>query len=201
LKGKVRSAQTQASLAVNSALINFYWELGQQISEKENQYGSSLIPSVSKDLKEAFPDMKGFSVRNLSYCKNFYVFYNSQILQQAVAILQDTNSQEDRKLQQLVAKLPWGHNILIYTKSKDLQEAIFYIQKTIENKWSRNVLDHQVSSNLYGRQGKAISNFKETLPAPLSDLAIETLKDPYIFDFLTLGERYRLQDIEKQLAV
>ena len=115
--------------------------------------------------------------------------------------MQDANNQEYGKVQQLVAQLPWGHNILLFTKTKNVEEAVFYIQKTVENKWSRNVLDHQVSSNLYGRQGKAISNFKETLPAPLSDLAIETLKDPYIFDFLALGERYRLQDIEKQLAV
>ncbi len=199
LKSKVRSTQVKASLAVNSALILFYWELGKQISEKENIYGSSLIPSVSKDLKEEFPDMKGFSVRNLSYCKNFYSFYNTQILQQPVAISQDSNNQEDKMLQQLVAQLPWGHNILIFTKAKDLQEALFYIQKTIENSWSRNVLDHQVSSKLYERQGQAISNFKTTLPEPLSDLAIETLKDPYVFDFLTLGERYREQDIEKQL--
>ncbi len=98
LKSKVRSTQVKASLAVNSALILFYWELGKQISEKENIYGSSLIPSVSKDLKEEFPDMKGFSVRNLSYCKNFYSFYNTQILQQPVAISQDSNNQEDKKL-------------------------------------------------------------------------------------------------------
>jgi predicted nuclease of restriction endonuclease-like (RecB) superfamily len=186
-------------LAVNSALIHFYWELGKQISEKENVWGGKLIASVSKDLIAEFPDMKGFSVRNLKYCRTFYTFYNNQIGQQAVAQLQIPNNHKDGKLQQLVAQLPWGHNILIFTKAKDIQEALFYIQKTRENNWSRNILDHQVSSKLYERQGKAISNFKTTLPAPLSDLAIETLKDPYVFDFLTLGERYRDQDIEKQL--
>ncbi len=199
LKSKVRSTQIKASLAVNRELILFYWEIGKQISEKENVWGSKLIASVSSDLKEEFPEMKGFSITNLKYCKSFYNFYTVQFGQQAVDQIQNTSNQTNIISQQAIDQLPWGHNILIFTKTSNAEEAIFYIHKTIENNWSRDILDLQIKSKLYDRQGKAISNFKTTLPEPLSDLAIETLKDPYVFDFLTLGERYREQDIEKQL--
>ncbi|MDR2727793.1 MAG: PDDEXK nuclease domain-containing protein, partial [Chitinispirillales bacterium] len=103
-------------------------------------------------------------------------------------------------VQQLVALIPWGHNILIFTKSKDINEALFYIKKTKENNWSRDTLALQIKSDLYARQGKAVTNFTNTLPAPNSDLAQQTLKDPYIFDFLQLAEDYKERDIENQLT-
>ena len=120
LKNKVRAAQLKAAVAVNSELIVLYWDLGKMITEKENTWGSKLIPNLSKDLKAEFPNMEGFSVSNLKYCKRFYLFYHNQIGQQ------------------LVAQIPWGHNILIFSKSKDINEALFYIQETIANGWSRN---------------------------------------------------------------
>ncbi|WPR71982.1 PDDEXK nuclease domain-containing protein [Flavobacterium sp. NG2] len=219
LKSKVRSSQIKAALAVNSALIHFYWELGNMIAEKENVWGSKLIEQVAKDLKDEFPEIKGLSRTNIFNCKQFYNFYYLQIVQQAVGLLKNETektpvelvqqaveqiqNKENEQLtfvQQLVGQIPWGHNIFIFTKSKNINEALFYIQKTIENNWSRNVLDLQIKSDLYNRQGKSINNFKNTLPEPFSDLANQTLKDPYIFDFLTLSEGFKEKDIEKQLV-
>lgn len=184
LKKQVRSVQIKAAIAVNSALIEFYWDLGKMISEKQEFYnwGDKLIDQISLDLKEEFPEMKGFSTRNIKYCRNFYNFYSNSSIRQ-----------------QLVAQIPWGHNILIFTKSKDSSEAHFYIQQTIENNWSRDILALQIKTNLFERNGKVINNFKNTLPEPFSDLAEQTLKDPYVFDFLTLSTKAKEKDIENQL--
>ena len=196
LKSKIRSVQAKAAVAVNTALIDFYWELGKMITEKEQHWGDKLIERLAKDLKEEFPDMKGFSSSNLKYCKRFYLFYQVTIGQQVVDQLQSPDS----IIQNLTTKIPWGHNILIFSKSKDLQEAHFYIRETIENGWSRDTLALQLKSQLYARQGKAITNFRKTLPDPLSDLAQQSLKDPYVFDFLTMTKPYHEKDIEKQLV-
>lgn len=212
LKTKILSVQIKAALAVNSALIEFYFELGQSISEKENIWGSKLIEQTSKDLKVEFSDMKGFSVRNLKYCRHFYNFYSTVIGQQVVAQLQQADnlpkeqskgkSQQavDQFVQQVVAQIPWGHNILIFTKSKEINEALFYIRQTIINNWGREVLALQIKSDLYKRAGKSVTNFTHTLPSPLSDLAQQTLKDPYAFDFMTMTKPYVERDIENQLV-
>lgn len=181
LKSKIRQSQLKASLMVNVSLISFYWDLGKMISEKEKVWGSKLIFNLSKDLQSEFPDVKGFSERNLKYCRKFYEFYNGKIGQQ------------------VVAQIPWGHNILIFTKSKDILEAQFYIQKTISNQWSRNTLSLQIETDLYRREGRAVNNFSKTLLEPFSDLATQVLKDPYVFEFITLDEEYREKDIENQL--
>ena len=151
------------------------------IAEQENVYSGKLIDRVSKDLRAEFPTMKGLSVRNLNYCRTFYQFYTDPILQQ------------------LVAQIPWGHNILIFSKSKDYLEALFYIKNTIEHSWSRQVLEYQMQSDLFGRQGKSVNNFKSTLPAPRSELAEQIVKDPYVLDFLSLDANAREADIEMQL--
>lgn len=183
LKSKIRSMQLKAAVAVNSALIEFYWELGRMITEKQSQtkWGDKLIDQVARDLKTEFPDMAGLSNSNLKYCKRFYTFYQSSFGQQPVD------------------QIPWGHNILIFTKSRDIDEAGFYIKKTIENGWSRDVLGLQLKSNLYERQAKAITNFKDTLPNPMSDLATQLLKDPYNFDFLAMTENYKERELENAL--
>lgn len=207
LKNKIRSSQVKASLIVNSVLIEFYWELGKIISEKENIWGSKLIEQVAKDLKEDFPNMKGLSVSNLKYCRQFYNFYKNELEQKNTEKLEKIDNQETQISQQLVGqftsipfnKIPWSHNILIISKVKDIKEAEFYIHQTIENNWSRDVLGFQIKSNLYKRIGKSVTNFKYTLPEPMSDLAQQTLKDPYIFDFLTMSEPYHEKDIENQL--
>ncbi len=190
LKAKIRSVQLKAAIAVNSALIEFYWELGKMIEEKHTGYGSQFLAMLSHHLKAEFPEMKGLSKSNLAYAKQFYQFYAASIFQQAVGKFD----------QQPIAQIPWGHNILIFSKSNDIKEANFYLQQTLENNWSRDVLALQIKSRLYERQGKAITNFKYTLPTPQSELAEQTLKDPYIFDFMTMAAPYKERDIENQLV-
>lgn len=203
VKAKVRSSQIKAAVAVNTALIEFYWDLGKMLSEKESVWGRKLVENVARDLKMEFPDMQGLSRRNLFNAKKFFQFYDGKLVQQPVALITDlaktNDSQRTLFVHQVVGQIPWGHNILIFTKSKDIQEALFYVQKTKENNWSRDVLALQIKSNLYQRSGKAITNFTHTLPAPSSDLAQQTLKDPYVFDFLHLAEDYKERDIENQL--
>lgn len=210
LKNKIQKSQIKASLAINRELIQLYWELGEQIVEKQEtaKWGSGFIDQLSKDLKAEFPDVGGFSVSNLKYCKQFYLFYSSVLIrQQVVGELETSNNQQLTKRQQTVSKfndelfnIPWGHHITIIQKIKNTQEATFYIQKTIENNWSRSILLHQIESNLYERQGKAVNNFTATLPQPQSDLANQLLKDPYQFDFLQLTEKYNERDLEKALT-
>jgi len=227
VKLKVRSSQIKAAMAVNSALIIFYWELGKMLSDKisQSKWGDKILENVSKDLKKEFPEMKGFSVTNLKYSKRFYEYFqlspqvvgelkksNFQIDLQFATQLQSVEKEKDIFSQQLVdefalavisnivSRIPWGHITIIITKIKDIKEALFYIEKTKENNWSRDTLSLQIKSNLYQRKGVAITNFSHTLPEPFSDLAQQTLKDPYVFDFLQLSETFIEKDIENQLV-
>jgi predicted nuclease of restriction endonuclease-like (RecB) superfamily len=191
LKNKIRSTQIKAAMAVNATLIEFYWELGKMIAEKQTAWGTQFLETLSKDLRNEFPDMEGFSVTNLKYCRLFYnYFLNSHQVGDDLQVIE----------KQLVIKIPWGHTKLIIGKIKDHQEAQFYIQQTIENGWSRDILSLQIKSDLYNRQGKAISNFNRLLPANDSDLANQLLKDPYNFDFLTLTESYKERELETALV-
>src|ERR1051326_5935098 len=202
LKEKIRSAQVRAALTVNTQLLHLYWEIGSIISEQEKVegWGAKIIERLSKDLQSEFPDMKGLALRNLRYMREFNNAYPQfPIWQQAVAKLENTDNQQDIILQQVVAKLPWGHNLVLLDKIKTTEERIFYAQKTIENGWSRNVLLHQIETELYKRQGKAITNFDLTLPAPQSDLAKEAIKNPYILDFLGIGEEAQERELERAI--
>ena len=210
LKSKIRSAQLKAAVAVNAELITLYWDLGKMIAEKQTAWGTGFLVQLSKDLKEEFPMMQGFSRRNLSYTVNFYQFYSASIWQQPVAKLPKSNKDGKSRqavdqlpvsefVQRTVAQIPWGHNILIFSKSKNINEAHFYIQQTIENAWSRDTLAFQIKTALFDRIGKSITNFKQVLPDPMSDLAQQSLKDPYIFDFMTMAKPYHEKDIENQL--
>ena len=178
LKRLINSSQIKASLSVNREMLAMYWEIGKSVSEKVEvmEWGSSIVDVLSKDLRKLFPNQKGFSRTNLFYMKKWFEFYSA-------------NNVEFEKVQQLVGQIPWGQNIVIMSKSKDIDEAIFYLNKTLINNWSRTVLVHQVELDLYERQGKAITNFEMTLIEANSELAVETLKDPYKFDFLTLEEK------------
>tara|TARA_R110000868_G_scaffold95236_3_gene262158 strand:- start:1647 stop:2702 length:1056 start_codon:yes stop_codon:yes gene_type:complete len=186
LKKRIKSSQIKAVLSANKEIIELYWEIGKELYEKqENQgWGNSVVDNLEKDLVAEFPGLKGFSRRNLFYMKGFYSFYKSDF----------------EKVQQLVAQIPWGHNILIVSKSKSIEESLFYLAETLQNSWSRSVLDMQIGTDLYSRQGKAITNFTNTLPNPESDLANQTLKDPYLFDFLTLKKNADERSIEDQLT-
>jgi len=172
VKTKIQSSQIKAAIAVNTALVSLYWDLGKMIGEKqqESNWGDGLINQLARDLKAEFPELKGFSVSNLKYCRQFFLFYAEPHLIRQQAVAQST----DEISQQLVGQIPWSHNILIFSRLKTKQEALFYIRETIANNWSRNVLVLQIKSDLYARQGKAISNFERVLPKPQSDLAIKT---------------------------
>ncbi len=196
VKAKVSVARVKAALAANKELIHFYFDLGKMICEQQQKatWGDKLLTQLAKDLSSEFADMKGFSLTNLKYCKQFYQFYQSVIGQQTV----DQTAKFDFG-QHIVDQIPWGHNILIFTKSKGLQEAQFYLKETLQNNWSREALALQIKSELYKRSGKAISNFQQTLPKPTADLAQQYLKDPYVFDFVALAKKHNERDIENQL--
>lgn len=194
LKSQFRSSQIKASVKVNTTLLEFYWELGGQIvkMQEEHKWGSGFLEKLSRDLSAEFPDVKGFSHRNLKYIRQWFLFW-----QQVVAQF------ENEKRKQVVSQIfmiPWGHNIVILQKCKNIDEAIYYVQNTLKNGISRNVLIHQIESNLYEREGKAITNFENTLPPPQSDLAKEITKDPYSFDFITLSSDYQEKELEDALT-
>jgi len=184
LKSKIKSAQLKAHIKVNEELLRLYWDIAKQIvqKQKDSSWGDKVLENISKDLKKEFPNMSGFSLRNIQYMKKWYLFYS--IVQQPVA---------------QIFQIPWGHNIHIITKCKSVDEALFYVRETITNGYSRAVLIHQIESNLYKRKSKAITNFSKKLPAIQSDLAQEITKDPYNFDFLALRQRYDEKDLEDAL--
>lgn len=224
LKDKIRSAQLKAAIAVNAEMIILYWEIGKSIVEAQanQQWGDKVIEQMAKDLKLELPETNGFSRTNLFTMRKFYLFYkDSQLVQQAVGQLQNTVFQLDKILQQaavklknelvqqpaglitdqsILCKIPWGHHIAILGRCSTTEQAIFYIKQTISNNWSRNVLQIQIESNLFQRQGKSQNNFELTLPKHQSDLARETLKDPYKFDFLTLESDVQELELEKHLT-
>jgi predicted nuclease of restriction endonuclease-like (RecB) superfamily len=185
LKQRIQSAQQRASLSVNRELILLYWQIGRDIlwRQQAQGWGAKVVDQLAKDLTAAFPDMKGFSRRNLLYMRSFAEQWP-----------------EAEFVQQAVAQLPWGHNILIITKCSSVAEAHFYIEQTLEQGWSRDVLALQLKSNLFARAGKAVTNFSRTLPSPQSDLAQQTLKDPYTFDFMAMTAPFNERDVERQLT-
>jgi predicted nuclease of restriction endonuclease-like (RecB) superfamily len=187
LKARVRSAQLKAAVAVNTELIGLYWELGKSIVEQQEKsgWGDAVLERLSKDLTKTFPDMKGFSRRNLYRIRGLYLAYRA----------------ESQFVPQPVAQIPWGHNIAILEKVKNPKERQWYVGQSMQHGWSRAILIHQIEGRLYHRQGKAISNFDRVLPPPQSDLAGEILKDPFNFDFLTLDAQAHERDIERGLTV
>ena len=194
LKNKFRSSQIKASIKVNTTLLEFYWDLGGQIVQKQEEHKrrSGFLEKLSHDLSAEFPDVKGFSYRNIRFIRQWYIFWQ-----------QDAAKIENENWQQLVAilfQVPWGHHQIILNKIKNIDEAIYYVQNTMLNGISRSVLVHQIESNLYEREGKAITNFENTLPPIQSDLAKEITKDPYIFDFVALTQDYQEKELEDALT-
>jgi predicted nuclease of restriction endonuclease-like (RecB) superfamily len=204
IKQKIHATRMKVALAANGELIALYYEIGAQIVDREShaQWGSGFIDAFSHDLRAAFPDLGGFSSKNLRYCRAFFRFYcDPAIWQQAVAKLRDAPwAGTETELSALLASIPWGHTIQIFTKCGSVAEARFYIDQTLEQGWSRDVLALQLKSNLYARAGKAVTNFARTLPSPQSDLAQQTLKDPYTFDFMAMTAPFNERDVERQLT-
>lgn len=206
LKQDIRSAQIRAAIKVNTELLRLYWRMGAEIFEKQktSSWGDGWLKELSHELMAEFPDMKGFSLRNLQYIKQWYLFYNQEntIVQQAVAQLDDDKSQASvaQISEEIFFSVPWGHHLYIISQCKEVSRAVFYLKKTVENGWSRAVLLNYLDTNLYERQGKAVNNFKRLLANPQSELAAQTLKDPYNFDFLTIDGEYRERELEQAIT-
>lgn len=206
IKKRVQTSQIKAAIAVNRGMLEMYWFLGEQIIERQESanWGDGFLKQMSEDLSAEFPEMKGFSLRNLQVMRKWVRFWgsgNSNFPQPdpAPSIAKQVVSQTLPIAQQLVAQLPWGHNMLLMQKLRDPADALFYVRKTIENNWSRAVLTHHIESGLHLREGKAVHNFEATLPKPESDLAQQILRDPYNFDFLTLTARHNERELEDGL--
>lgn len=184
LKRRIRAARLGAALSVNRELVLLYWSIGRDIlmRQEEQGWGSKVIERLAEDLRKAFPEMTGFSPRNLKYMRAFAGAWP-----------------EEPIVQQLVAQIPWGHIVRILDYVKAPAEREWYIREAIQYGWSRNVLVHQIESGLYRRQGKALTNFVQALPAPQSELAQQIIKDPYNFDFLSLGKEAQERELERGL--
>ena len=189
LKKRIHSAQIKAAIRVNEELIRLYWGIGKDIADRQETegWGTQVIERLGKDLQNAFPGVEGFSRTNLFRMRAFYLAYEK--IPQAVGQL-DTLP---------IFKIPWGHNTILIERLDTTDIRLWYAYKAIENGWSRNMLENWIRSDLYSRQGKAITNFEATLPNLDSDLANQSIKDPYIFDFLTLSDDAKEKDIEKAL--
>ncbi|OAH99911.1 PDDEXK nuclease domain-containing protein [Methylomonas methanica] len=184
LKTRIHNAQQRAALAVNRELVLLYWQIGQDILTRQTQqgWGAKVIERLARDLREAFPEIKGFSTRNLKYMRYFAEHCpNQQIGQQPAA------------------QLPWFHIVTLLTRVQNPNEREWYALQTVQQGWSRSALDSHIKNQLFSRQGQAVTNFKVQLPAPQSALAQETLKDPYLFDFLGLGDEAHEREIENGL--
>lgn len=186
IKSQIKTSRQKALLAVNEELLMLYWNIGNIILKYQDieGWGAKVIDNIAREIKEEFPDQKGFSSRNLKYMRKFADEYK-----------------EIEFVQEVLAQIPWYHNITLLEKVKEKDKRVWYVNKTIENGWSRDTLVHQIESNLFERQNNGIktSNFMEKLEAPNNKLALDTLKDPYIFDFISLSEDMNERDIENQL--
>lgn len=185
IKSRVTAARQRAALAANAELVGLYWQIGHDILQRQAQqgWGSKVIDRLARDLREAFPEMKGFSTRNLMYMRDFAEAWPDSLI-----------------VQQAAAQLPWFHNVVLITRVKDRSTREWYIRKAIVGGWSRATLEVNIRNRLHEREGQAVTNFEARLPAPHSELAHETLKDPYLFDFLGLGDEAHEREIEHALV-
>lgn len=182
IKRKIKSAQLKAAVSVNAQLIELNWDLGKEIvnKQKESNWGDSVLERLATDLKLSFPNVNGYSRRNLYAIRQWYLFYSSA----------------SEFVPQAVAQIPWGHNRLIISKIKNVDEALFYCNATLENSWNREQLEIQIKNKYYQAKGRSTTNFQSTLPQNQSALAVETLKNPYTFDFLGLEDDALEKEIE-----
>lgn len=211
LSMRYQRSQIKAATAVNSEMLRFYWSLGRDVMtmQAESKWGTGFIKQLSRDLQHALPDVKGFSRTNLLYMIAFYRLYpENEIVPQIEGYSEKENlpqvegqlAKYDLSESHSIFSIPWGHHKLIIDRcSKDHSKARFYVDQTLKNNWSRAVLQNWLDTDLYERQGKAITNFALTLPAPQSDLAKEMTRDPYNFDFLTIRARYDEKELKDAL--
>ncbi len=219
IKQRIRTAQVRTAMAGNASMLMLYWEIGGVLAERQKNegWGAAVLPRLATDLHNDLPEVKGFSARNLRLMIQFFDEYPAfgPIWQRAVAKLSDdptggrkglppmpqlpAESADDQIWQRAVAQLTWAHNVILIQKVKDLPTRLWYARQTFEHGWSRDVLSLQIQSRAHERHGKAVTNFQRTLPPPQSDLASQLLKDPYVFDFLTLEKPFHERELETGL--
>jgi predicted nuclease of restriction endonuclease-like (RecB) superfamily len=194
VKGRIQSAQTRAVLAVNAELVRLYWDIGRIIDQRQQRegWGAAVIPRLAAELKNELPDLKGFSERNIKLMLAFYRAYPDP-----VAIVQQPAAQFETAR---FWAIPWFHHVILIQKVKDLPTRRWYMEQTLANGWSRNFLALQIDAQAHARHGKAVSNFAAALPPVQSEMAQQLLKDPYIFDFLTLAEPFHERELETELV-
>lgn len=180
IKKDIQDSQLRAAMSITKELVELYWRIGKMLSEKASleSWGSKTIERITRDLNSSFPNISGFSHRNLKFMRQFADSYPDGIRETAVSLI------------------PWGHNVILMQKVQEIDKRLWYAQQVIENGWSRSMMSTWIKSDLYGRQGKAITNFKKTLPSPQSDLAIQMMKDPYNLAFVELDKDYRERELE-----
>jgi len=210
LKSRVRQAQTKAMLSVNRELIQLYWDIGRLIVERQEvaSWGQNVLERLADDLQKSFPGVGGFSRSNVFRMRAFFLAYRpveavAQPVRQKKAtrkVAQPVRLLPESTPPEAVAGIPWGHNVVLMQKVKDQAQRLWYAAKAVEHGWSRTILTVQIESGLFERQGKATTNFAATLPRPQSDLAQQSLKDPYLFDFLTLHDDAIERDLETGLV-
>ena len=216
VKGRIQTAQTRAMLAVNAELVRLYWDIGRIIDERQQRegWGAGVIPRLALELRNELPELKGFSERNIGRMIAFYREYSEPAAispQRAAKLSAPGNLPPPAaklpsapgtppSIDSLLWLIPWFHHVILIEKVKDLSTRRWYMEQTLANGWSRNVLALQIDAQAHARHGKAVSNFATMLPAPQSDLVQQTLKDPYIFDFLTLAEPFHERELETALV-
>lgn len=222
IKNRYRNSQVRAAVKVNAELLELYWSIGRDLvaMKAEERWGSGIVKQFALDMREAFPDATGFSLSNVKYMKQWYSFYYKQVAKSQRPVGQITSagkSQQDgdiflhlvdaksqRPIDQLdlpevFGQIPWGQHIDIVSRCKSLEEALFYVRQVVDNRWSRTELNAHIDSNLFIRQGSAVSNFESALPVPQSKLAQEILKDPYNISFLGRKEFQDEKELEELL--
>lgn len=216
VKDRIRRAQIKATMSANAEMLLMYWDVGRIVSTRQDTegWGASIIPRLSRDIRNDLPELKGFSERNIGRMLAFYREYSVlSILPMPLAKLEKTDEGEilptplakspeprtEAQFGELILLLPWAHNVALL-RVKNLHARLWYMQQALENGWSHDWLASQVKQNAYERHGKAVTNFVTHLPAPQSALAQESLKDPYLFDFLTLAEPFQERELETGLV-
>ncbi|MDY0171216.1 MAG: PDDEXK nuclease domain-containing protein [Thermoguttaceae bacterium] len=220
IKDRIQRAQTRAVLAVNAELVRLYWDIGQLIDQRQRQegWGAGVVPRLARDLRNELPDMKGFSERNIKRMLSFYREYPDPAGMEQWAAAQPPRPEKvpqpaaqlpaSAKVPQVAAQMsesplwsiPWFHHVILIEKVKDRPTRLWYMEQTLANGWSRNLLTLAIERLAHERHGKAVTNVARLLPRPQSDLIQQTLKDPYLFDFLTLEEPFHERELETQLV-